>query len=110
RFVRFGDNMREVAVTEGDKVAAQIRFGWSVNGYGVGELVKRVTAVGASEVDALVATYKEEYTIDAALLSDATQLARLKVQARLELAIRAFLDEGRYLGFTTNFEDLYGLD
>ena len=110
RFVRFGDNMREVAVTDGDKVAAQIRFGWSVNSYGVGELAGRVGAVAVADVDALVATYKKEYTIDASLLNDPKQLARLKVQARLEIAIRRFLEEGRYLGFTTNFEDLYGLD
>jgi L-arabinose isomerase len=110
RFVRFGDNMREVAVTEGDKVAAQIRFGWSVNSYGVGELVKRVAAVTPAAADALVDVYKKEYSVDAALTSDATQLGRLKVQARLEIAIRGFLEAGGYLGFTTNFEDLYGLD
>jgi L-arabinose isomerase len=110
RFVRFGDNMREVAVTDGDKVAAQIRFGWSVNSYGVGELVQRVARVPVEDVDALIDTYKKTFTIDAALLSDPTQLARLKVQARLEIAIRVFLEEGHYLGFTTNFEDLYGLD
>jgi len=110
RFVRFGDNMREVAVTDGDKVAAQIRFGWSVNSYGVGELVTRVARVSAADADALVATYAKEYAIDAALLDDATQLGRLKVQARLEIAMRGFLEEGGYLGFTTNFEDLYGLD
>jgi L-arabinose isomerase len=110
RFVRFGDNMRDVAVTDGDKVAAQIRFGWSVNAYGVGELVRRVARVAAGEVDALIETYRKTYAIDQTLLADATQLDRLKVQARLEIAIRAFLEEGRYLGFTTNFEDLYGLD
>jgi L-arabinose isomerase len=110
RFVRFGDNMREVAVTDGDKVAAQIRFGWSVNTYGVGELVRRVARVAAGDVDALIDTYKQTYAIDQPLLADATQLERLKVQARIEIAIRAFLEEGRYLGFTTNFEDLYGLD
>ncbi len=110
RFVRFGDNMREVAVTDGDKVAAQIRFGWSVNTYGVGELVRRVARVAAGDVDALIDTYKQTYAIDQTLLADATQLGRLKAQARIEIAIRAFLEEGRYLGFTTNFEDLYGLD
>jgi L-arabinose isomerase len=110
RFVRFGDNMREVAVTEGDKVAAQIRFGWSVNTYGVGELVKRVGAVAATDVDTLLDTYKKGYAVDAALLSNARSLERLKAQARLELAIRRFLEEGNYRGFTTNFEDLYGLD
>src|SRR5262245_11047536 len=63
RYVRFGDNMREVAVTDGDKVAAQMRFGWSVNSYGVGELVKRVAAVSASDVGALIETYKKEYVV-----------------------------------------------
>jgi L-arabinose isomerase len=110
RFVRFGDNMREVAVTEGDKVAAQMRFGWSVNTYGVGELVQRVSRVTGSDVDALLKIFKETFTIDDDLLTDAKQLDRLKVQARLEIAIRRFLEEGNYLGFTTNFEDLYGLD
>src|SRR4051812_3692794 len=110
RFVRFGDNMREVAVTDGDKVAAQIRFGWSVNSYGVGELAQRVSRVPAKQVDALIDVYRKTYAIDAALLADATQLDRLKVQARLEIAIRGFLEEGNYRGFTTNFEDLYGLD
>jgi L-arabinose isomerase len=110
RFVRFGDNMREVAVTEGDKVAAQVRFGWSINSYGVGELVQRVNGVAANDVDALVDSYKSLYDIDPALLSNTKQLQRLKVQARLEIAIRAFLQEGNYRGFTTNFEDLYGLD
>jgi len=110
RFVRFGDNMREVAVTEGDKVAAQIRFGWSVNTYGVGELVRRVAAVAPADVDDLIGVYERSYTIDPALLADATQFARLKTQARLELAIRGFLEDGQYRGFTTNFEDLYGLE
>ena len=110
RFVRFGDNMREVAVTDGDKVAAQIRFGWSVNSFGVGELAQRVARVNTSDVGALIDTYRQLYTLDAALLTDATQLDRLRVQARLEIAIRAFLEEGNYRGFTTNFEDLYGLD
>ena len=110
RFVRFGDNMREVAVTEGDKVAAQIRFGWSVSTFGVGELAQRVARVSPSDVGVLIDIYKQTYTVDAALLTDATQLDRLRVQARLEIAIRGFLEEGNYRGFTTTFEDLYGLD
>ncbi len=110
RFVRFGDNMREVAVTDGDKVAAQIKLGWSVNSYGVGELVKRVNAVTPAQVDALIDEYKKTYVIAPELLNTPKQLDRLKVQARLEIAIEAFLIEGRYLGFTTSFEDLYGLD
>jgi L-arabinose isomerase len=110
RYVRFGDNMREVAVTDGDKVAAQIRFGWSVNSYGVGELAGRVARVGGKDIADLIEVYRKSYAIDAALLGDPKQLARLEVQARIELAIRAFLEEGNYRGFTTNFEDLYGLD
>jgi len=110
RFVRFGDNMREVSVTDGDKVAAQIKLGWSVNSYGVGELVERVNAVTDAQVDKLIAEYKSTYVIAPALLADAKQLHRLKVQAKLEIAIEAFLVEGRYLGFTTSFEDLYGLE
>ena len=110
RFVRFGDNMREVAVTEGDKVAAQIRFGWSVNTFGVGELVQRVAAVKAGDVDEAIDLYRQQYHVEDALASDAKQLARLKVQARLEIALRGFLEDGNYRGFTTNFEDLYGLD
>ena len=110
RFLRFGDNMREVAVTEGDKVAAQIRFGWSVNTYGVGELVQRAAAVKAGDIDAAIDLYRKQYEIADDLLTDAKQLARLKVQARLEIALRGVLEEGNYRGFTTNFEDLYGLD
>ncbi|MEI8094601.1 MAG: L-arabinose isomerase [Spirochaetales bacterium] len=110
RFVRFGDNMREVAVTDGDKVAAQIQLGWSVNSYGVGELVKRVAAVTPAQVDKLLDEYKKTYVIASELLNTPKQLDRLKVQARLEIAIEAFLVEGKYLGFTTSFEDLYGLD
>jgi L-arabinose isomerase len=110
RFVRFGDNMREVAVTDGDKVAAQIQLGWSVNSYGVGELVKRVNAVTSAQVDTLLEEYKMTYVIAPELLTTPKQLDRLKVQAKLEIAIEAFLVEGRYLGFTTSFEDLYGLD
>jgi L-arabinose isomerase len=81
-----------------------------VNSYGVGELAARAGGVSDSAVDALLDTYKKEYAIDSALLSNQQALGRLKVQARLEIAIRAFLEEGRYAGFTTNFEDLYGLD
>ncbi len=110
RFVRFGDNMREVAVTDGDKVAAQIRFGWSINSYGVGELVQRVNKVPSKDVEALVEEYKKTYVVGKDILDNPKQLDRLKVQARLEIALEAFLVEGRYLGFTTSFEDLYGLD
>jgi L-arabinose isomerase len=110
RFVRFGDNMREVAVTEGDKVAAQIRFGWSINTYGVGELAARVAAVKTGEVAETIDLYRKHYQVADGLVADARQLARLEAQARIEIALRRFLEEGNYRGFTTNFEDLYGLD
>src|SRR6185369_13659139 len=80
------------------------------NSYGVGELVKRVNAVPAAKVDALIEEYKKTYVVGKDILDNPKQLDRLKVQTRLEIAIEAFLVEGRYLGFTTSFEDLYGLD
>jgi len=110
KFARFGDNMREVAVTDGDKVAAQITFGWSINGYGVGKLVQMVEAVAAKDVDALFEVYKKTYLIDKAVLADTKAVDRIKYQARVEIALRKFLEEGKFLGLTSNFQDLYGLD
>lgn len=109
KFCRFGDNMREVAVTEGDKVAAQMQFGYSVNGYGVGDLVKRVNAVSDSEVDSLISTYEDSYTVDAKLKKNGAMRDSLKVAVRIEAGLRAFLKEGGFKGFTTTFEDLHGL-
>ena len=113
RVARFGDNMREVAVTEGDKVEAQAVFGWSVNGWGVGELVRSVAAATDAEVEALVRTYYDEYEVTAEARSGAGA-ARVREQARIELGMRAFLggasSDGRAFGaFTTTFEDLHGL-
>jgi L-arabinose isomerase len=104
KFCRFGDNMREVAVTEGDKVAAQARFGFSVNGYGLGDLVKFVNEVTAAEADALFADYQALYQISAN-----TNLEAIRYAARQEIGIRAFLEAGNFKGFTTTFEDLHGL-
>jgi L-arabinose isomerase len=109
-FVRFGDNMREVAVTDGDKVAAQERFGWSVNSYGVGELVNRVAQVSDQAASELMKVYQAEYEISPSVLKDETALRKLGYQARLEIALRAFFAEGNYKGFTTNFQDLYGIE
>jgi L-arabinose isomerase len=105
RVARFGDNMREVAVTEGDKVAAQRQFGYSVNGYGVGELVAEVASVRDAEVDAIVAQCREQYD---AHLTEAQQ-ASVREQARIEAGMRTFLERGHFSAFTTTFEDLHGL-
>ncbi|HEY9516715.1 MAG TPA: L-arabinose isomerase [Gemmatimonadaceae bacterium] len=109
RFGRFGDNMREVGVTEGDKVAAEIRFGVSVNGYGVGDLVERVDAVCESAIDDLVAEYDASYDVAPELRKGGERAESLRYGARLELGMRAFLEEGGFKGFTTTFEDLHGL-
>lgn len=109
RIARFGDNMREVAVTEGDKVAAQIQLGYSVNGYGVGDLVKYVNAIGDEEIDRLVAEYEDRYKLAASLRPQGSQRQALREAARIELGLRAFLKEGDFKAFTTTFEDLHGL-
>jgi L-arabinose isomerase len=109
KFCRFGDNMREVAVTEGDKVAAQMQFGYSVNGYGVGDLVKRVNAVTDKEIDRLVANYESEYSIAPKLRKDGAMRKSLREAARIEVGLRSFLQDGDFKGFTDTFEDLHGL-
>jgi L-arabinose isomerase len=109
RVARFGDNMREVAVTEGDKVEAQIQLGYSVNGYGIGDLVKVVKAVSETEIDRLVAEYDDIYTIAEELRSNGSQRQSLRESARIELGIRSFLERGGFKAFTTTFEDLNGL-
>lgn len=109
KVARFGDNMREVAVTEGDKVEAQIQFGYSVYGYGVGDLAACVKQVADREVDRLVGQYGEEYALAQAVRTDDAQKQALREAARIELGMRAFLEDGGFKAFTTNFEDLHGL-
>jgi L-arabinose isomerase len=109
KVARFGDNMREVAVTEGDKVEAQIQFGWSVNGYGVGDLVQRVKEISEADVNQLVEEYIEVYEIDSEVRGNVAAWESVREQARMELGIRAFLKEGNFTAFTTTFEDLHGL-
>ena len=109
RLVRFGDNMRDVAVTEGDKVEAQLRFGMSVNTYGVNDLVAVVDASADAEVDALVAEYEDTYDVVPELRRGGDRHESLRYGARIELGLRRFLTDGRYGAFTTNFEDLGGL-
>jgi L-arabinose isomerase len=103
--------MREVAVTEGDKVEAQMRLGYAVNGYGVGDLVEYVNKVPAAEVERLLGEYRELYDVspDLGRDSNSSDYRSLWEGARLEAGIRAFLQEGNFKGFTTTFEDLYGL-
>lgn len=109
KFCRFGDNMREVAVTEGDKVAAQMRFGFSVNGYGVGDLVKVVDEVSDAEIDQLIKDYEASYVVAPTLKKTGAMRKSLRDAARIELGLRAFLTAGNFKGFTTTFEDLHGL-
>jgi L-arabinose isomerase len=109
KFCRFGDNMRSVAVTEGDKVAAEAKFGFSVNGYGMGDLVKLVNEVGDNEISTLCKEYEERYSVAPELKANGERHAALRDGARIELGIRAFLEQGDFKGFTTTFEDLHGL-
>ncbi len=109
KIARFGDNMREVAVTEGDKVEAQIRFGYSVNGYGVGDLVEYINHVSEAEIDKLVSEYDEKYSVAEELQKGGSRRKDLRESARIELGLKAFLEDGDFKGFTTTFEDLHGL-
>jgi len=110
KFARFGDNMREVAVTEGDKVSAQFKFGYSVNGYGVGDLVACINAIAAQDVDRLVDEYEATYEITSDLRKNGGRHKFVREQARIECGMRAFLKDGGFKGFTTTFEDLHGLE
>ena len=110
KIARFGDNMRDVAVTEGDKVEAQIRWGYSVNGYGLGDLVEFVKQVSDQEVEQLVTEYDDTYTLSTELQPGRSKRTALHKAARIELGMRYFLIEGGFKAFTTTFEDLYGLE
>ncbi|HSU03273.1 MAG TPA: L-arabinose isomerase, partial [Nocardioides sp.] len=109
KLARFGDNMRDVAVTEGDKVEAQRRFGVSVNTYGVNDLVAVVDSIGDDDIDKLVTEYADTYRIAPELLPDGDRHESLRYGARIELGMRSFLTSGGFNAFTTNFEDLGGL-
>lgn len=109
KFVRFGDNMRFVAVTDGDKVEAEMKFGFSVNTYGIGDLVKVVEQVSEGEVDQLTKEYEARYTIAADLRKGGEQHSSLREAARIEIGLRTFLKEGGFKGFSDTFEDLHGL-
>ncbi len=109
KFARIGDNMREVAVTEGDKVAAQLKFGFSVNTYGVGDVVKIVNAISDKEVDALIKEYETKYVVASDLKKGGKRHKFVRDAARIELGIKQFLTDGGFKGYTDTFEDLHGL-
>jgi L-arabinose isomerase len=109
KFCRFGDNMRQVGVTEGDKVAAEVRLGYSVNGYGVGDLAKSVNDVGDAAINRLCDEYEQRYDVGKELCKGGARHESLRYGASIELGLRAFLKAGGFKGFTTTFEDLHGL-
>ncbi len=109
KVARFGDNMRDVAVTEGDKVEAQIKFGYDVYGYGIGDLVKAVNEASEVDVEKMVQAYLDEYDVIPSLQPGGERNASLREGARIEVGMRNFLQAGNFKAFTTTFEDLHGL-
>ena len=105
KVARIGDNMRQVAVTEGDKVEAQKQFGMSVNGYGVGDLVDVIKQITDKQIGILISEYKDQYEFN---VSD-THMTSIRESARIEAGMRAFLEGGDFKAFTTTFEDLHGM-
>ena len=109
KFLRFGDNMRQVAVTEGDKVEAELKFGYSVNTYGVGDLVTVIDSVSDSEVKTLIDEYETAYQLKEELKKGKPKHKALQDAAKIEIGIKKFLESGNFKGFTDTFEDLHGL-
>jgi L-arabinose isomerase len=109
KVARFGDNMRYVAVTDGDKVEAEIKFGYQVNGYGIGDLVKVIDTVSDAEVDKLIQEYGDSYQLMESLLKGGAQHQSLRDAAKIELGLERFLTDGGFTAFTDTFEDLHGM-
>jgi L-arabinose isomerase len=109
KVARFGDNMREVAVTEGDKVESQIKLGWSVNGYGIGDLTSSIDQVSDSDTNTVIEECEQHYRIAPALLKGGDEHQSLRDAVRIELGLRALLEAGGFKAFTTTFENLHGL-
>lgn len=109
KFARFGDNMRFVAVTEGDKVEAEIKFGYSVNTHPVGDLVGIINSVSDSAINALIEEYEAQYTLMDSLKLNGSQRSSLIEIARIEAGLRSFLTQGNFKGYTNTFEDLHGM-
>ncbi|SKB84326.1 L-arabinose isomerase [Parapedobacter luteus] len=109
QFARFGDNMRYVAVTDGDKVSAETQFGFSVNTYAVGDLVKIVNQITESQIDALIEEYEHTYSLAPNVQAGGDKRQNLRDAAQIELGLRQFLTDGGFKGFSNTFEDLHGL-
>jgi L-arabinose isomerase len=109
KFARFGDNMRYVAVTEGDKVEAEIKFGFSVNTYGIGDLVKVINGISEAEINQLITEYEDTYTMAADLRKGGARHSSVYEAARIELGMKTFLQDGGFKGFSDTFEDLHGM-
>ncbi|MDN5289391.1 MAG: L-arabinose isomerase [Mucilaginibacter sp.] len=109
KFARFGDNMRFVAVTDGDKVEAELKFGFSVNTYGIGDLVAVINAVSDEAVKALTDEYEATYTMDGSLKKGGAKYASVYEAAKIEIGLRKFLVDGGFKGFSDTFEDLHGM-
>ncbi len=109
KFVRFGDNMRYVAVTEGDKVEAEMKFGYSVNTHGIGDLVKVINEVTDADINKLVDEYSERYNVAESLIKSGDQHSSLLEAAKIEIGLRYFLQDYNFKGFTDTFEDLHGM-
>lgn len=109
RVARFGDNMRQVAVTDGDKVAAENTFGFSVNTYAVGDLVGVINQVSDAQIQTLLQEYEDTYRLMPSLLNGGDRRDSLVEAARIELGLKTFLEEGGFSAYTNTFEDLYGM-
>ncbi|MDO9373090.1 MAG: L-arabinose isomerase [Bacteroidota bacterium] len=109
KFVRFGDNMRYVAVTDGDKVEAEYKFGYAVNTHGIGDLVKVINETSDASIDKLISEYEDQYELLAGLRKGGAQNSSLREAAKIEIGMRTFLQDGNYKGFTDTFEDLHGM-
>lgn len=109
RFVRFGDNMRYVAVTDGDKVEAELKFGFEVNTYGIGDLVAVINSIPESAIQELLDEYEASYTMTADLLRGGDRHDSVYQAAKIELGLKKFLEDGNFKGFSDTFEDLHGM-
>ncbi|NLC33810.1 MAG: L-arabinose isomerase [Erysipelothrix sp.] len=110
KVARFGDNMRNVAVTDGDKIEAQIQFGWYVDYYGIGDLVEEVNKVTEEEINEVFASFADLYEFDYGNNTEEVWEEHVKVQVAYEIALKRFLEAGNYTAFSTNFQDLHGMD
>ncbi len=109
KFCRFGDNMRYVAVTEGDKVEAELKFGYSVNTYGIGDLVKVINETSDGEIERLTDEYEDLYNVQVDLRKGNSRYKELCEAAKIEIGLKNFLEAGNFKGYTDTFEDLYGM-